>query len=379
METMSTQAGSRDAGTAPSGSADPADPAPDVTASWPRTPHFLNAATMGLPARPVTAALHEALTCWSEGDACPARYDEVVNRARRAYARLVGVPTGWVATGSQASVMAGTMAASLPDGAEVLCVEGDFTSIVHPFLMQEHRGVRTRSVPLEQLAESVGPRTHLVSFSLVQSADGAPADADGVVEAARRHGALTLCDTTQAAGWLPLDAGVFDLTVCSAYKWLCQPRGAAYLTVRPEVLDRLVPVNAGWYAGADVWASTYGDTPALADCARRLDVSPAWLCWEGAAVAVELTASLSMPRVRAHGSGLADALRAGLDLPPAGSPILALPDPDGTLAAALDAAGLVVASRAGGVRIALHLWNDEESVERALQALRPLRPVPAPA
>lgn len=192
--------------------------------------------------------------------------------------------------------------------------------------------------------------------------------------AARRHGALTLCDITQAAGWLPVRADRFDLTVCSAYKWLCQPRGTAYLTVRPEVTDQLVPVNAGWYAGASVWDSCYGPAMDLAPDARRFDVSPAWLCWLGGAAAGEVFAGLDPATVRDHGSGLAAALRDRLGLEPGQRPVVTLEDPDGSRAAALEAAGVRCASRAGRVRLAFHLWNTTADVELVAGALERRRP-----
>ena len=113
------------------------------------------------------------------------------------------LPLDWVAVGSQTSVFAGLVAASLPDDAEVVCVSGDFSSMVFPFLAHADRGVTVRQVPLEDLAASVTPRTTLVAFSLAQSACGSLVDAADVVRAAREVGALTFCDLTQAAGWLP--------------------------------------------------------------------------------------------------------------------------------------------------------------------------------
>ena len=79
---------------------------------------------------------------------------------------------------------------------------GEFTSLLFPFLVQQERGVTVREVPLEALADSVGPRTTLVAWSAVQSSDGRLADNDAVVEAAAAVGALTVVDATQATGWL---------------------------------------------------------------------------------------------------------------------------------------------------------------------------------
>lgn len=340
-----------------------------VRAAFDRVPGYLDAASLGLPPREVSAAITTALADWAAGRARPAGYDQAVTESRTLYARLVGVPVEQVAVGSQVSVFAGLVAASLPDGAEVVCVEGDFSSMVFPFLVHADRGVRVRHVPLEGLADAVDDATTLVAYSLVQSACGSLVDDDAVLESARRCGALTFCDLTQAAGWMPVDAGRYDLSVTSAYKWLCAPRGSAFLTVTPSVAATMRALHAGWYAGADVWGSCYGPSMALADDARRFDVSPAWLSWVGTAPALRLFASADLDAVRGWGSGLADALRSRLGDPAAGRPVVSLPDADGQRLAALEQAGLVVAGRAGKVRIAFHLWNDTDDVERAAAAL----------
>lgn len=330
---------------------------------------YLNAATSGLAPRTVAQAMHEAVDAWSLGDGTLACYDLAVARSRAAFARLVGVPTAEVAIGSQVSVMVGVVAASLPDGAHVLVAEGDFTSVTYPFLAQAHRGVQVRTAPAEALADAVRDTDDLVAFSLVQSADGRVLDGTGVAAAARAAGARTLVDLTQAAGWLPVRAGDYDVTVTGAYKWLCAPRGAAFATVAAQALVWLRPTGAGWYAGADLAGSMYGTAMRLADDARRFDVSPAWLAWSGAAPALELAADLDPTAVRDHDVQLADGLRAELGLPAAGSAIVALPDPDGARGRALAAAGCTVAGRDGGVRLAFHLWNDEDDVARAAAAL----------
>lgn len=332
-------------------------------------PGYLNAATLGLPPRTTHAALAQAVDSWQRGEACAVAYDDLVQRARSLYAGLVGVDAGAVATGSQTSVAAGVVASSLPDGARVLCVDGDFSSMVFPFLAQADRGVVVRNVPLDALPDAVDEGADLVAFSLAQSSDGRLPDLPAVLEAAARQGTTTFCDTTQALGWLDVDASVFDLTVCSAYKWLCSPRGSVFTTMSARMRDTLRPLNAGWYAGESVWESCYGPRMALAADARRFDVSPAWLSWVGTVPSLELFASLPAGMARHHGADLADALRSRLDLPPQGRPVIALDDPDGQRAARLQRAGCVVAGRAGRVRIAFHLWNDEADVERAAAAL----------
>jgi selenocysteine lyase/cysteine desulfurase len=366
--TAPTAASTQGAPTAPTQTADARSLA-RVRAAFEPVPGYLNAATLGLPPRAVADATREAVTQWQQGHATATGYDDAVRAARGLYAGLVGVPVDWVAVGSQTSVFAGLVAASLPDDAEVLCVSDDFSSIVFPFLVQAERGVTVRQVPLQDLAASVTRRTTMVAFSLAQSACGSLVDAQEVVRAAREVGALTFCDLTQAAGWLPVRATDFDLTVCSAYKWLCQPRGTAYLTVRPELVGRIRPIHAGWYAGADIWASCYGPQMHLATDASRFDVSPAWLSWVGAVPALHVLSSVPTALIRDHDVALADRLRALLGQPPAGRPVVSLADPDGRIAVRLGERGAVVASRAGRVRIAFHIWNGDDDVELVAGAL----------
>jgi hypothetical protein len=83
---------------------------------------------------------------------------------------------------------------------------------------------------------------------------GEVADHQAILAAADAVGAITLCDATQALGWLPLEAARFDAVVCSAYKWLMSPRGSALMAVSDRLLESAVPHSAGWYAGEDVHA-----------------------------------------------------------------------------------------------------------------------------
>jgi selenocysteine lyase/cysteine desulfurase len=335
----------------------------------PTSTRYLSACTSGLPTTETVRALRNDAEIWGRGEASPASYQVHIDRARDLYAGLVGVACDRVAIGSQASVMAAVLAASVPAGREVVCVDGDFTSMVFPFLQQEHRGVTVRHVPVSQLAESLTEDTWLVAFSLVQSATGEIADAPAVRAAAAAVGAFTLCDTTQAVGWLPVNAGDFDATICHAYKWLGAPRGAAFLTVLPQLAGLLRPVQAGWFAGAEPWASCYGPAMTLADDARRFDVSPAWPAWVGARVALEFFSRLDPAEVHAHTTGLGNALCGALGLPVKDQAIVTWADPAGTDLARLTAAGITASGRAGRARVAFHLWNTPADVAAVVAAL----------
>lgn len=340
-----------------------------VETAFERVPGHLDTATAGLPSRATLAALHEALGQWAAGALDAPAFDADVQRCRAAFAALAGVPAGSVAIGSQVSAFAGVVAASLPANTRVLCAEGDFTSVLWPFLAQAGRGVTVRCVPLEGLPEALDAATDLVAVSSVMSADGRVADLDALAAAATHHGARVFLDVTQGCGWQELGGDRFDYVAAGAYKWLLSPRGVALWAVRPDALGSLVPQAAGWYAGEEPWESCYGAPIRLAAGARRLDVSPAWLCWAGAAPALELLAGIGVPEIGAHDLALAARLRRGLGQaePVRPSPIVVTERPDA--AARLAAAGIRASVRAGHVRLSCHLTSTVADVDRALEAL----------
>ncbi|WP_405684547.1 MULTISPECIES: aminotransferase class V-fold PLP-dependent enzyme [unclassified Streptomyces] len=334
----------------------------------PRTTYLNTASTGLLPARTV-AAMHAAVTAASVGS--PPDMFADVEASRASFARLAGVPVSRVAAGASVAVYAGLIAASLSEGAEVLVAEGEFSSLVNPFVVRGD--LKVRSVPLESLADAVRPETALVAVSAVQSADGRLADLAAVRAAARAHGARTLVDASQSAGWLPLTAAEDDYTVAVAFKWLTCPRGVTFLVV-PEDLGGLTPVFAGWVAGEEPWDSCYGPVAELAHSARRFDESPALFSYTGARHSLALIEEIGPAVIGRHDVALADRFRAGLDrtgqqfVAAPGSAIVSVPGL-GHRQEELGRAGVALSDRAGSLRAAFHLYNTAADVDRLLDVL----------
>jgi selenocysteine lyase/cysteine desulfurase len=341
----------------------------EARALWEPEGIYLNTASYGLPPRPAWDALQAALSDWRVGRTSWEHWNEAPQAARASFARLCGAPVEWVAVGAAVSQFVGLVAASLPDRSRVLSTEAEFTSALWPFMAQG-RGIEVRCVPVARLAEAIDARTDLVAFSAVQSSNGEVADLDRVADAAAHHGALTLVDATQACGWLPLDGRRFDAVVCGAYKWLVSPRGTAFMSVHPELRERLIPHAAGWYAGEDPYSSFYGPPLRLASDARRFDVSPAWFSWVGTAPALEVLLGIGIEAIHEHDLRLANLFRDGLGLDPGDSAIVSAEVPGAE--ERLRETAVMAAARAGLLRTSWHLYNTEEDVERVLEALSPV-------
>ncbi|GHD28935.1 aminotransferase class V-fold PLP-dependent enzyme [Nocardiopsis kunsanensis] len=327
---------------------------------------YLDTASHGLLPRTARQVLDAHTEAVATGTFRPDQGDIPTEEARAVYARLNGIGPDQVALSTHVSQLVGTVAASLPEGSEVLAPEREFASAVQPFA--RHPGLTVREAPLHELAEHVGPATTLVTVSAVQSSDGALAPLQDLARACVDHGARLLVDTTQSAGWLSLPQVPIDYTVCSTYKWLLAPRGTAFLTGTREALAQLHPLAPSWYASEHPWQALYGAGAPPAGDARRLDQAPVWGAAMALAQSLRVIEETGTAVIGAHDIALAERLRAALGLEPAGSAIVSLPVSE-RAAARVAEAGVATSTRNGRMRVAFHLYNTDEDVDRLLTAL----------
>jgi selenocysteine lyase/cysteine desulfurase len=339
----------------------------DPSAEWEgRGRGYLNTASYGIPPRSAVEATSAWIDEWRAGSAPLSSWLRATEDARAAFARLTGLDAACVATGSSVSQLVGCVAASLPEGSRVLAEEREFTSLLFPFLAQADRGVTVELLRRDELPDAVSERGNAVAFSIVGSADGEVRGAEDLAGAARGRGALTIVDAAQACGWLDIDYAQFDFVVCPAFKWLCSPRGTAFLATHREHLRWVRPSAAGWWASEER-SQFFGGPLRLADSARRLDISPVWNSWAGTAAALNTLESIGTSTVAERALQLANRLRAGIGRPPSDSPIVIVDWQAG--AARLLASELAVSGAPGGARLAFHIYNDHADVDRVLEAL----------
>ncbi|MGZ6127520.1 MAG: aminotransferase class V-fold PLP-dependent enzyme [Vulcanimicrobiaceae bacterium] len=341
----------------------------DRSALWEQHGIYLNTSTFGLPPKPAFDATVAALEDWRTGKTSEDAWEACTERSRAAFARLVGVDSRNVAVGATVSELIGLIASSLPDGARVLTVHDDFSSTLFPFAVHEHRGVRIDAVPLARLVDSVNDSYAMVVVSHVQAQSGEVADLTGLIRACKKSGTLLCVDATQSCGWLATDASEVDFYVCHAYKWLVSPRGSTFLAVRPDRLDSIVPLHAGWWATDDPNNNLFGlPNRVSTTSARRLDTSPAWFSWVGTAYALDVIESIGIAKIEAHDMALARRFCTAMDLPDPASPIVYMETGDGY--EPLLRAGIRASVRGGRTRLSFHVYNSEDDVDRAVAVLR---------
>jgi selenocysteine lyase/cysteine desulfurase len=332
---------------------------------------YLDSATYGLPPRPTVEAMHQAIADWQGGTANWVHaWDMRGDACRAAFAELIGIEAECVALMPSASTGVGLLAATLTERDEVVIPDDEFTSVLFPILVAARkRGTKVHEVPLQALAESIKPSTTLVAFSLIQSQSGRAAAQSEVLDAAAAVGARTLIDATHAVPFVDVDLRA-DFVVCAAYKHLLCPRGVAFLSVKRERWDDLVPWLANWRSSSQPYDVYYGGPLDLAPNAARFDVSLAWFSWAGASASLQLLAEWRRRGLLADVVILARRLARDLGVPePLGSVVSVPVDNADLVRDRLAGAGIKAAVRAGSVRLSPHVYNTVAQIDTATAAL----------
>ena len=180
-----------------------------------------------------------------------------------------------------------------------------------------------------------------------------------------------MVDATQACGWLPVDASRIDVLACSAYKWLCSPRGTAFMTVRPELARpahaarrRLVrrrgPVRLLLRPAAAPGEGRppLRPEPGLVPLGRRRPPRSTLLL------------DIGIEAIHEHDLRLANRFREGLGLPPGDSAIVSAELPEAE--ERLRGTRVMAAARAGLLRTSWHVYNTDDDVDELLALLNGL-------
>lgn len=117
---------------------------------------------------------------------------------------------------------------------------------------------------VDRFMADITPRTKLIFLSHITSATAVQLPVAEICARARELGILTLVDGAHVPGQMPLDVTAVgaDFYTGNCHKWLCAPKGSAFLYCRPEHQHRIEPLVVSWGWGENrpfTFGSDYAD------------------------------------------------------------------------------------------------------------------------
>jgi len=373
---------------------------------------YMDVAARGLVSTSVRAEIDSYLDDRMRGGDKPAMF-EAVERARAAFAELIGAPTESVAHVKNISDGVNAVAACLDwRGGDnvVMATALEHPANIFPWHNQAQlRDVRLKSIaveagvmPVEAMIAAIDKQTRAVAVSSVSFSPGYRTDLAPLASACRAAGAILVVDAAQSAGIVQTDVtklGV-DVLVASTQKGLLGLYGLGFMYVRPELAERLAPVylsRMGVGLDSEHEAASGGfEAFRYAKGARRFDVGNYnYLGAVAAGQAIRDLLDLGSETIEAHVFQLAARLRDGLAQQ--GLPVFRAPTPEGNahivavgsgLADAHDSTeddemtalhahlvenGVALSIRRGVLRLSLHAYNDADDVARVIDLARSWR------
>lgn len=190
------------------------------------------------------------------------RFDGLMNEARAGLgAYLHAAPEDLIfVSNATAGINMVARSLTLTPGDEILTTNHEYGAMDYTwqFVCQRSGAIYKRHpVPLpvttqEEFVESlwaeVTPRTKIIFISHITSPTALIFPVQEICRRARAAGILTVIDGAHAPGQIPVDLTALDVDFYTGnlHKWLCAPKGAAFLYVRRELQNQVDPLIISW-------------------------------------------------------------------------------------------------------------------------------------
>lgn len=207
------------------------------------------------------------------------RADALLAEARKALADYLNVDADHLVYISNATmgvnIVARSLAKILKAGDEILTTDHEYGACdnVWEYVCRQtgaryiHNHIalplQDRETLIEDIWAGVTEKTRVIYISHITSPTAIIFPIAEICKRARAEGILTVIDGAHAPGQIPLNLEAIgaDFYTGNCHKWMCAPKGAAFLHARPEHHDLLDAVVISW--GYTTGMTSFNDMPPL--------------------------------------------------------------------------------------------------------------------
>ncbi|HEY1550035.1 MAG TPA: aminotransferase class V-fold PLP-dependent enzyme, partial [Kofleriaceae bacterium] len=213
----------------------------------------------------------KSITAWSD-------WLPEVDRAAERIAKIISAPPKSIVMNQNVSTIMAVIASCFdytPERNKIVYEALQFPTVSYVWQAEQRRGAQCVlveskdgiTIDADAMCAAIDEHTLAVPMSHVIFSSAYIQDAKKICARAKQVGAHVILDCYQSIGVIPVD--VVDLGVSFAcggsVKYLCGGAGAAWLYVRPDLVEQFAPRVTGWFGNEAPFAftmpaQTYADT-----------------------------------------------------------------------------------------------------------------------
>lgn len=361
----------------------------DIRRQFPVTENstYLNSAAAGPLSRTTMAAateyyqlmMKDADTHWDEW---LAKREEV----RRNVAAFINAEPDEIALTTNTSSGMNVIIDALETHGEVISCDLEFPVTTLPWMNRRIPVHLVKSVsgavPIEDVRGAMNVRSGVISLSHVQYSNGLRMNLEELGNAKGGHALVV--NASQSVGVFRIDVKrmKIDALCATGHKWMLAGYGSGFVFLSRELLERSKPRAIGWLSVEDPYSDRNDEIHLRHDAAARAELGcPHFAGMFALGASVELIRDVGSKNIEQRALALNRFLTDRLS--EAGWKVLSPIAEEGTRSAetlvqADDPAGLVaklaerkiiVTKKPQGIRVSTHFFNNEDDVERLIEAL----------
>nr|WP_289038839.1 aminotransferase class V-fold PLP-dependent enzyme [uncultured Allobacillus sp.] len=315
-----------------------------------------------------------------------------VENAKRKFAELINAEPEEIAILSTVSDAISSVINTLPfeTGDEVVVTELDFPcvgQVLQSLNLRKNVPITfipetDHSIDLKSFEKYITPNTKLTCVPHVSYYNGALQDLTSISKITKENGSLLFVDAYQSAGAVPIDVremGV-DILVTGIQKYLMGIPGITFLYMKQELSSQLTPAVTGWFGQRNPFAFDVKGVD-YADQTRRFNTgTPSIVNAYAAEQALNYILEVGISEIETYLKSLS--LHAVSYAEAKGFQVVSPKDVDkkapttaiyvenaNEVEEKMRARGIIVSARKDVIRIAPHIYNNEEDITHAIDIL----------
>ncbi len=352
---------------------------------------YLNSAATGIPPKGAIEKAQEYLLERMTRTITTSEVNEIYDSIRKNLGMLFNAPEDTFAIVNNTSDGLNKAATSIniKENEKIIISDQEFPANQKPWqLLSKRTGAKlvvikskNGAVPLDDLLAEIDEKTKIIALSHVEFSTGFRNNMKKISKEAHKYDTYVIADIIQSAGSLKIDLKDLDVDFATAatHKWLLGPLGLGFLYVNQRILDNVEPIHAGWHSVKNMNDFSFRELEFRDDAGKFENGTKNIVGMIMFNESLKIINTLNIEKISKHNIDLAKYMRR--QLKEMNIEVYEFPEEETSSIVSIEikdaeekykkiiAQNIVCALRLGRLRVAIHLYNDKNDIDKVLRIL----------